>query len=309
MRIVFMGTPDFAVPSLEALIEAGHEVAGVFTQPDRPKGRGGKVQQSPVKECALRHGIPVFQPVKIKLDGIADLRVLAPEVCVTAAFGQILNQEVLDVPARGTVNVHASLLPRHRGSAPILYSILEDDGETGVTTMLTARGIDNGDMLMRAVLPIAEDDTTQTLTGKLSRVGAKLLIDTLAAMERGECPRTPQDEAQMTYDPMPTKELGRLDFTESTRRCLCRVRAMDPWPCAYAELKEGALKVWRAAPAEGHGAPGTVLRADRALVIATGDGAMELCEIQAPGAKRMDARAYLLGHEIAAGMPLHEVQG
>ncbi len=309
MRIAFMGTPDFAVPSLEALIAAGHEVAGVFTQPDRPKGRGGKVQQSPVKLCALAHGVPVYQPLKIRQDGLADLRALAPEVCVTAAFGQILSQDVLDVPLRGTVNVHASLLPKHRGSAPILYAILEGDRETGVTTMLTARGIDNGDMLLRKALPIEPEDTCGTLTDKLSLIGAELLIETLRRMERGDCPREKQDEARMTYDAMPDKALGRLNFAETTARCVNRVRAMDPWPCAWAELENGALKVWRARAADGPmAAPGTVLYADKAhgLVVATGDGAMELVEIQAPNAKRMDARAYLLGRPIEAGKALRE---
>ena len=305
-----MGTPEFAVPSLEALIEAGHEIAGVFTQPDRPKGRGGKVQMSPVKECALKHGIPVFQPVRIKLDGLDDLRALAPELCVTAAFGQILSQAVLDVPTRGTVNVHASLLPRHRGSAPVNWAIWQGDATTGVTTMLTDKGIDTGDMLLRAETPITDEDTAGTLLARLSDVGAKLLIDTLARLERGDCPRAKQNEADMTYDPMLKKEMGLLDFTETTRQCLCRVRAMNPWPCAYTELQDGVLKVWKAFPADGFtGVPGAVLAADakRGLVVATGDGAIELVEIQVPNAKRMDARAFLLGHTIEAGKPLHEV--
>ena len=164
MKVVFMGTPDFSVPTLQALVDAGYEVAGVFTQPDRPKGRGGKVQMSPVKELALRLGIPVFQPLKIRADGLEPLRALAPDVCVTAAFGQILSQEVLDVPRLGTVNVHASLLPRHRGAAPVQWALLSGDAVTGVTTMFTDRGIDTGDMLLRAETPILPDDTAGTLT-------------------------------------------------------------------------------------------------------------------------------------------------
>ncbi|MEA5144550.1 MAG: methionyl-tRNA formyltransferase, partial [Candidatus Limiplasma sp.] len=183
LRIVFMGTPDFAVPSLQALLQSEHQVVGVFTQPDRPKGRGGKVQMSPVKVLSLEHQIPVFQPLKIRKDGIDDLRALAPDLCVTAAFGQILSQEVLDVPRLGTVNVHASLLPRHRGSAPIAWAVLKGDPITGVTTMLTDAGIDTGDMLLRAQTPITPEDTTATLTARLSQMGAQLLLETLGRLE------------------------------------------------------------------------------------------------------------------------------
>lgn len=311
MKIVFMGTPAFAIPSLQALLNAGHVVVGVFTQPDRPKGRGGKIQMSPVKELALARGIPVFQPTKIRRDGLDDLRTLAPEVCVTAAFGQILSPEVLAVPALGTVNVHASLLPRHRGSAPVNWAILEDDPVTGVTTMLTDAGIDTGDMLLHVETPIRPDDTAGSLLGRLSELGAALLVETLERLERGDCPREKQDEARMTYDPRLEKDMGRLDFTESARRCACRVRAMNPWPCAFAPLATDTLKVWMAAEAAGFPAakPGTVLRADPkgGLIVATADGALELLEIQAPNARRMDARAFLLGHPIAAGQPLSEV--
>ena len=308
MRIVFMGTPDFAVPSLRALAESGHEIAGVFTQPDRPKGRGGKVQMSPVKEVALEYGISVFQPQRIRVDGIDDLKALAPDLCVTAAFGQILSQEVLDVPKLGTVNVHASLLPRHRGAGPIQWAMLSGDPETGVTTMLTDAGIDTGDMLLKTEVTIGEEETAGELTDRLASEGAALLLETLRRMEAGDCPREKQDESLATYDPKVTKELGKLDFADTTRQCLLRVRAMSPWPCAYAEVQNGALKVWRAKAAEGSGTPGQVLRADKGgLVIATADGAMELCEIQAPNAKRMEAKAYLLGHPISTGILLSEV--
>ena len=311
MRVVFMGTPDFAVPSLQALFDAGYEVAGVFTQPDRPKGRGGKVQMSPVKELALKHGVAVYQPVKIRLDGLEPLRQLAPDVCVTAAFGQILSEEVLAVPKLGTVNVHASLLPRHRGAAPIQWAVLCGDEVTGVTTMLTDKGLDTGDMLLKAETPIGSGDTAGTLTERLSRIGADLLIETLRRLEAGVCPREKQDESQSTYEPKVNKEMGRLCFEEGTQKCLLRVRAMSPWPCAFAELEQGVLKVWSAASAQGEpGAPaGKVLCASKrnGLVIATADGAIELCEVQAPNARRMDARAFLLGHPIAEGTMLSEV--
>ena len=310
MKVVFMGTPDFSVPTLQALVDAGYEVAGVFTQPDRPKGRGGKVQMSPVKELALRYDIPVFQPLKIRVDGLEALRALAPDVCVTAAFGQILSQEVLDVPRLGTVNVHASLLPRHRGAAPVQWALLSGDAVTGVTTMFTDRGIDTGDMLLRAETPILPDDTAGTLTDRLSKMGAELLIETLRRLEAGDGPREKQDEALATYDPKVDKEMGRLDFTQTTRECLTRVRAMSPWPCAFVPLAEGVLKVWSAAAFDGaSGTPGTVLRANKrdGLVVATADGALSLLEVQAPNARRMDAKAFLLGHPIHEGTMLDEV--
>ncbi len=313
LRVVFMGTPEFAVPSLQALVEAGYAVAGVFTQPDRPKGRGAKLQQSPVKEYALAQGIEVFQPERIRRDGIEILRALAPEVCVTAAFGQILSQEVLDIPTLGTVNVHASLLPRHRGAAPVQWAILQGDSETGVTTMLTDKGIDTGDMLQRAVCPILETDTAGSLLAKLSKMGAALLTDTLQKLEKGACPRQPQQEALATYDPMLKKEMGWLDFGEGTATCLRRVRAMDPWPCAYAALSEGVLKVWKAVDGKQKAQPGVrpglVLAADAAqgLILATADGAIELTEIQAPNGKRMEAKAFLRGHGLTTGQALEEV--
>lgn len=312
MRVVFMGTPDFSVPTLQALIDSEFEVVGVFTQPDRPKGRGGKVQMSPVKELALRHELHVFQPLKIRADGLEPLRALKPDLCVAAAFGQILSQEVLDVPPMGTVNVHASLLPRHRGAAPIQWSILSGDDVAGVTTMFTDKGIDTGDMLLKIETPISPDDTAGSLTDRLARMGAELLVETLRRIEAGTCPREKQNEDESTYDPKITKELGLMDFSESAEKCLLRVRAMSPWPCAYAELSEGVLKVWRAQKAEGMpSAPaGTVLRANRrdGLIIAAADGAIELCEIQAPNAKRMEARAFLLGHPIEEGKLLKEVR-
>lgn len=313
MRVVFMGTPDFSVPTLQALLDHHYEVAGVFTQPDRPKGRGGKVQMSPVKELALRYNLPVFQPQKMRVDGLEPLRSLRPDICVTAAFGQILSQEVLDVPPMGTVNVHASLLPRHRGAAPIQWTLLCGDPVAGVTTMFSDKGIDTGDMLLRAETPVLEDDTAGTLTQRLSHTGAQLLIETLRRLEAGDCPRIPQQEAQSTYDPKITKEMGELLWDEGMTGCLRRVRAMSPWPCAYAPLADGALKVWQARSAavtDASAPAGTVLRANRrdGLIVAASDGAVELVEIQAPNAKRMDARAFLLGHPIQEGVLLKEVQ-
>ena len=303
MRIVFMGTPEFAVPSLEKLISEGHEVAAVFTQPDRPKGRGNKMTAPPVKECALRRGIPVYQPEKIRRDGIEDLQRLAPELCVTAAFGQILSQEILDIPPRGNINVHASLLPKHRGSAPIAHAILQGDALAGVTTMMMDRGIDTGDMLLKAETEIGETETCAELTDRLSRIGAELLAETIRRMENGTLARIPQNEAEMSYDPMLNRDMGEADFSRTAREVKGRINGLNPWPCVSIPWGEGRLKLMRAAPADGHGIPGEILTADpkRGLVIACGEGAVRILELQAPGGKKMRAEDYLRGHGIPAG--------
>ena len=212
MRIVMMGTPQFAVPVLEKLIASGHEIAGVFTQPDRPSGRGKKLTPPPVKILAEQQGIPVFQPEKIRKTGLDDLRALKPDLCVTAAFGQILSQEILDIPPLGNINVHASLLPKHRGAAPIAYAIMNGDPVTGVTTMMMDRGIDTGDILLQRSTPIGETETCEELTARLGTLGAELLAETVDRLEAGQLERIPQDEAQMTYDPMLNRDMSLLDF-------------------------------------------------------------------------------------------------
>ena len=301
MRIVFMGTPDFAVPSLQALHEAGYQVVGVFTQPDRPKGRGNKLQASPVKQEAQQLGIPVYQPEKIRRDGVEDLKSLQPDLCVTAAFGQILSQELLDIPRLGTVNVHASLLPRHRGSAPIAWAILQGDTEAGVTTMLTDKGIDTGDMLLKRSLTIGDEETCGELTQRLSKLGAGLLIDTLKALEAGTLTPTPQDHDQMTYDPMLTKEMGMIDWSKPAKTIVRQIHGLNPWPACTSELGGVTLKLLRARPAEGSGEPGTILTADPkgGLIVAAGEGAVEVLQLQAPGGKPMSAKDYLRGHPIS----------
>lgn len=311
MRIVFMGTPEFAVPSLQALIDGGYEVVGAFTQPDRPAGRGGKLRACPVKALALAHGIEVIQVEKIRrADGLEALRRLRPDLCVTAAFGQILSKENLAVPPLGTVNVHASLLPRHRGAAPINWAIMMGDRVTGVTTMFTDAGLDTGDMILKAETEIGPEETAGQLTQRLSLLGADLLIKTIRAIERGDCVRTPQDERLATYEPMLTKETGLIDFAQSPTAIVNQVRALDPWPGAYARMDEGVLKVWAAKAASEpapSARPGEVIVSDgkRGLIVACESGAIELIEIQAPGAKRMDARAYLRGKSIEVGMVLN----
>ena len=301
MRIVFMGTPEFAVPSLKALVEGGYSVVGVVTQPDRPKGRGKKLAMSPVKEYAIQQGIPVLQPERISRDGYEDLLNLHPDLCVTAAFGQILSQKILDIPPLGTINVHASLLPKHRGSAPIAWAMVQGDKTTGVTTMMTARGIDNGDMLLKAETPIDPAETCGELTARLSEIGAKLLIETLRAIERGDCPREKQDESQASYYPLLKKEMGRMDFSKTARELVNFVRGMTPWPGAYA----GPYKVLsaQAEDYQGEEAPGTILRADakQGLWVRTADGALRLARMQAPGGKPMNDCDYLRGHQLEAG--------
>ena len=308
MRIVFMGTPDFAVPSLRALCEAGYEVVGVFTQPDRPKGRGNKVVFPPVKEYAVARGIPVFQPQRIRRDGVDDLRALAPDLCVTAAFGQILSQEVLDIPPLGNINVHASLLPRHRGSAPIAWAIMQGDAEAGVTTMMMDKGIDTGDMLLKAATPIRPGETCGELTERLSELGATLLLDTLRALERGDLTRIPQDEAQMTYDPMLTKEMGVIDWTMPAAEIVNRVHGLNPWPGCSTAFEGGRLKLLKAEAIEGSGQPGEVLVADakNGLVIAAGEGAVRVLLMQAPGGKPMAPKVYLNGHPMKTKVVLKE---
>ena len=305
-----MGTPDFAVPSLRALCEAGYDVVGVFCQPDRPKGRGHRLAPCPVKEAAQAMGIPVFQPERIKRpEGVAMLRGLAPDLCVTAAFGQLLSQEILDIPPMGTVNVHASLLPRHRGSAPINWCIMQGDAVTGVTTMMTDRGMDTGDMLLREETPIGAEETAGELSDRLSLLGAELLVRTLRELEAGTLVRTPQSPDEATYEPKLDKETGRVDFSRTAREIDCLVRGATPWPGAFTTLEGGEtmkiMEVRRVSDAPS-GEPGRIIAADSrsGLVVACGDGDLELVQIQMPGAKRMNARDYLRGHTIETGVCL-----
>lgn len=308
MRIVFMGTPEFAVPSLKALCEAGYDVAAVFTQPDRPKGRGNKVTASPVKEYALSRGIPVYQPQRIKKESVGDLKALAPDLCVTAAFGQILSQEILDIPPLGNINVHASLLPKHRGSAPIAWAIMQGDQEAGVTTMMMARGIDNGDMLLQRATPIQPGETCGELTERLSHIGAELLMETIRALEAGELRRIAQDESKMTYDPMLDKSMGVIDWRMSAVEIVNRVHGLNPWPGCSTAWQGGRLKILRANAADGAGQPGEILAADakQGLTVACGQGAVSVVQLQAPGGKPMSAKDYLRGHPMAVGTVLKE---
>lgn len=304
-RIVFMGTPPYAVESLRALIANGFAVQAVITQPDRPAGRGGKTQLPPAKEFALAHGIPVIQPLRIRQDGVQPLRDLVPDLCVTAAFGQILSQEILEIPRLGTVNVHASLLPKYRGSSPANWCLINGETTTGVTTMMTDRGIDTGDILLQAQTEIDAEETAGELTRRLAVIGAQLLVDTIRQLLEGTCPRRAQDHAHMSYYPMLNKQMGRINWAWDARRLANLARGLNPWPCAYTASPHGTLKVLRACPEEGvTGArPGQILSADAkaGLVVACGTGALRVITLQAENSKAMPAQDYLRGHTLPVG--------
>lgn len=300
MRIVFMGTPEFAVPSLEMLYGQGYEVVGVFTQPDKPKGRGNKMFFSPVKKLALQKGTPVFQPTRIRRESVEELKALKPDLCITAAFGQILSQEILDIPPLGTINVHASLLPRHRGSAPIAWGMVMGDETFGITTMMTDKGMDTGDILLKVETTLQEMETCGELTQRLSVMGANLLIKTLEELEAGTLRRTKQDETKATYEPKLEKEMGEIDWTMTAKEIVNRIHAFNPWPGA----RTNGLKCLRAKHVKSdRGDAGEVLLADakKGLVVKAGTDAVEIVQLQAPGSKAMDAKAYLLGHPIKIG--------
>lgn len=310
-RVVFMGTPEFAVPSLDALLDAGYDVVGAFTQPDRPTGRGHKLAACPVKQRALERGVEVFQFERVKgQKGLDTMRELKPDVVVTAAFGQILSRKLLEVPKFGTVNVHASLLPKYRGSAPINWCIVNGEKVTGVTTMLTDVGVDTGDMLLARETEIGDMETAGELSQRLSVIGAELLIETLDGYLKGEITPVKQDESLMSYQPMLDKEMGRIDWTRSAQEIACQVRGLNPWPCAFTVINGGNLKIYlaKAIDCECDAKPGTVVEssAKKGLTVACGKGALEIIEMQAPNAKRMQAKAYLMGKRIDAGTVLGE---
>ncbi len=304
MRIVFMGTPEFAVPSLDRLLKDGHTVAGVFTQPDKPKGRGHKLAPPPVKELAMQHGLPVYQPEKMR-DGqaLAILRELAPELIVVVAYGKILPKDILELPKYGCINLHGSLLPKYRGAAPIQWSVLNGDPVGGVTTMYMAEGLDSGDMILSRSTPIGGDETSGELYGRLAEIGAQLLSETVMLIAEGKAPRIPQDDAAATHAPMLQKDQALIDWTKPAGQLHNLIRGMHPWPVAHTLLEGKPLKVHKAAVAEGSGPAGCVLDEKR-MIVACGQGALELVEIQAEGSRRMTAADYLRGHPVKKGVIL-----
>ena len=303
MRIVFMGTPDFAAASLDALLKNGYNIAGVFTQPDKAKGRGMEISFSPVKELALENEIPVFQPAKMR-DGAAlsILQSLKPDLVVVVAYGRILPDDILSVPPLGTINVHGSLLPRYRGAAPIQWSVLNGDEKTGVTTMYLSSAMDAGDIIFSEETEIGEYETSGELYDRLKKLGAELLIKTVREIEAGCAPRTPQDETQATYVSMLDKSLSPLDFTKPARAVVKWVCGLQPWPVASAELGGVVLKIYSARLTHRHtgAVPGSIVSTGKdGIEIACGDGeTVLLTEVQAPGKKRMPAEDYLRGHKL-----------
>ena len=300
MRVVFMGTPDIAATCLKKILADGFEVVGVYTQPDRPKGRGMKMVFSPVKEVAIANNIPVFQPENFRSDeDVQTLRDLKPDVCAVVAYGRILPQRVLDIATLGNVNIHASLLPQYRGSAPYQWAVLDGLTETGVTAQHMALKMDAGDIIDVAKCPIGENETAGELLDKLAVLGADLLSDVLKKFENGRPEGIPQDEAKVSFAPMLDKTMCPIDWNKTAQQVHNQVRGLHPWPVATMELKGQKFKVHATAIVEGHGEPGEILRLTKTgLVIACGEGAIEVRSLQAEGGKRMAAPDYFRGHPL-----------
>lgn len=308
MRVIFMGTPDFAVGTLKALIESEHEVAAVVTQPDKPKGRGKTMQFTPVKEVAVEAGIPVLQPVKVReAEVVEQLRNYQPDVIVVVAFGQIIPKSILEMPKYGCVNVHASLLPKYRGAAPIQWAVIDGEEKSGVTTMQMDMGLDTGDMLLKKEVVLDSQETGGSLFDKLSQVGAELLMETLEGLAAGVIvPEKQPQESPTPYAAMMTKELGKIDWNKDAVSIERLIRGLNPWPSAYTRLGGKTLKIWSAKVHEGSkAAPGTVLEAGKnGLFIQTGEGILEVKELQLEGKKRMEADAFLRGYTVEEGTVL-----
>ena len=319
MRIVFMGTPDFSVPALKALVEAGHQVIAVVTQPDKPKGRGKEVQMTPVKIQAMEYGIPVYQPAKVREASFVEvLQGMEADVYVVIAFGQLLPKAVLELPKYGCINIHASLLPKYRGAAPIQWCVIDGERETGITTMMMDVGLDTGDMLEKTVIPIEEKETGGSLHDKLSLAGGALILSTLKKLEEGTLVRTPQTDEGTCYAKMLTKSLGDIDWNQSAVSIERLIRGLNPWPSAYTLWNGKTIKIWAAdvttgreaaaflsesgVPSETGITPGTVVCSDKhSLVVCTGDGLLSVRELQMEGKKRMDTPAFLRGYPIPEG--------
>ena len=306
MRIVFMGTPDFSVPALKALVEAGHEVAAVVTQPDRPRGRGKDLQMTPVKVQALAYGIPVYQTEKVKDPAFVEiLRNLQPEVIVVIAFGQILSRDILDLPPYGCINIHASLLPKYRGAAPIQWAVIDGEKETGVTTMMMDVGLDTGDMLEKTVIPLDPKETGGSLFDKLSQAGGPLILSTLEKLKAGTAVRTPQTDEDSTYAKMLTKSLGQIDWSMEAAAIERLIRGLNPWPSAYTFVHGKTLKIWDAdvlKESSDGAAPGQIIRTDpHSLIVAAGEALLSIRELQLEGKKRMDVETFLRGYTIEKG--------
>ncbi len=311
MKIVFMGTPDFAAGALEALIKAGHEITAVVTQPDKPKGRSKELQFSPVKECALRYELPVFQPVRIKMpEEMEQLKKYEADIYVVAAFGQILSQEILDMPRYGCLNIHASLLPKYRGASPIQNVIIDGEEKTGITIMQMDAGIDTGDMLYKKEIPIGDEDTFETLHDKLMVLGGEAIVEALSLLEEGKLVSEKQKEEESSHVTLITKSMGQINFGKNAHTIDRLIRGMNPWPSAYTYYKGKQLKIWKALPIGADEAkeyakgaqPGSVVKVTKdSFEVATGDGVLQILELQLEGKKRMNTHDFLLGVKVTEG--------
>lgn len=306
MRLVFMGTPDFAAGALEALIKAGHEIVLAVTQPDKPKGRSGQLMPTPVKACALEHRIQVFQPERIKRpEAVEELTKYPADAFVVAAFGQILSQEILDMPPYGCLNVHASLLPKYRGASPIQHVILNGEEKTGITIMQMNAGLDTGDILWQREMSISDEDTYQSLEEALMKLGGETIVEALELLQAGKLTPVAQTEEESCYAPLIKKEMGKLDFSRDAISLDRMIRGMNPWPSAYTTLHGKQLKIWRAKPcgdAQAQGVPGEITGvAKTGFSVQTGKGTLEITEVQLEGKKRMNCRDFLLGVQLKEG--------
>jgi len=306
LRIIFMGTPDFACPTLTKLIERGEDVIAVVTQPDRPKGRGQKLVPPPVKAIAEEHGIPVLQPLKVRApEVIARIRELNPDLIVVVAFGQILPQSLLDIPKHGCINIHASLLPRYRGAAPLNWCLINGETETGITTMQMDAGLDTGDMLVKRAIPIGPDEDAQSLHDRLSLLGAETIDETLDRLLAGTLPREKQDDSLTCYAPMLKKEDGLIDWNREPQQIKNLVRGFTPWPGAYTSLDGKSLKLYKVSVTEGNGKPGEVITAGKdGIIVACGSGSLRIEELQLEGRKRLSASEFLAGCRLEPGSRL-----
>lgn len=316
MKIIFMGTPEFSVDALEALIQAKHEIVLVVTQPDKQKGRGKEVQFSPVKECALKHQLPVFQPLRIKKEeAIQVLKEYEADVFVVAAFGQLLSKEILEMPKYGCINIHASLLPKYRGAAPIQWAVINGDKESGVTIMQMDVGLDTGDMLLKGATPLAEDETADSLHDKLKVLGASLIVEALDLLQQGKLIRTPQDDSESSKVGMLSKAMGEMDFSESAEVLERKIRGFNSWPSAYSYYKGKTMKIWKAkvlseSEQNLETAPGTICSVGKDyLDVKSGDGILRIMELQLEGKKRMAVKDFLLGVSVEPGEKLGKLEG
>ena len=305
MRIIYMGTPEFAVNALESLVKAGHDVVACYTQPDKPKGRGKSLQPTPVKARALELGIPVYQPIKIReAENVEKIESYAPDAIVVAAFGQILPESILNIPKYGCINIHASLLPKYRGAAPIERAIIDGEKNTGITTMYMAKGLDTGDIIEQTIVPIADADTGETLTDKLALAGAELIISTLKKLEDGTAQRRTQNDEESCYASMLSKDMGNIDFSMPAENIERLVRGLQPWPCAFTKINGKSVQIYEAkvTDAPDGAEPGQITGVTKkSFAIVCGEGALQIKRLQPEGKKPMDVAAFLAGNRLSDG--------